>query len=302
MKSFFTSFQLITLFLCTLIVQLHAQQNGGLESWSPSGSPPPFDWKFPTGWTTNNATTEFISAGVTRNTYHFGGEFAAQIKTLNIFGTLTRSQLTLGNAKLDYLNYQIKTYSGGEPLAMVPHQVSFYYQLTTGAPSEYAVADILIKRSSGSEIPEIIFHQSVLLPSVDFYTEMNVDIPDAGINTATDSIVILFSSNDTNEVAANILYVDEVSIDFTSANLPVPGSPQITLFPNPLSEGETLNVNFSALDYKQLDLIDYTGRVVQHDVEIMGAHTLQLCTGHLLPGIYCLVIDHAYKRPFLIVE
>ncbi|MGB4849965.1 MAG: T9SS type A sorting domain-containing protein, partial [Saprospiraceae bacterium] len=283
---------------------LLAQQNGSFENWSPSGSPPPFDWKFPTGWTTNNATTEFTSSGVNRNNYNYSGEFAAQLKTLNIFGTLTRSQLALGNCKLDYPKYRIKAYTGGEPLPMVPQQVTFYYQLTIGQPSEHAVADILIKHPSGSANPDTVFYASVSLPAVDIFTQVNVPIPDVGISTATDSIVILFSSNDTNEVGLNTLYVDAVSVDFVSAIDHGPSSqPSISIYPNPLRTEETLNVNFSDDRIHNLKLMDSTGRIIESacDQNSTGS-CVRIETLHLPPGIYCLIADNKYTRPFVVIE
>lgn len=268
-----------------------AQQNGSFESWSPSGSPPPFDWKFPTGWTTNNATTEFITAGVTRNNYNYAGEFAAQIKTLNIFGTYTRSQLALGNCKLDPPNYQLKAYTGGEPLLMIPDEVSFYYQLTTGVPAEYAVAEVLIKRGSGSAIPDTVYHASMNLPAVDIYTAAHITIPDVGINTVTDSIVILFSSNDTNEVAANILYVDAVSIDFSNAVQPTPGqSSTVRLYPNPVRQGENLTIEQPDKSLSAIEIFDSVGkRIGSCFEEVVADDRIQILTRQWQPGIYFIV-------------
>jgi hypothetical protein len=292
------------LYVILLVNPLAAQQNGSFENWSPSGSPPPFDWKFPTGWTTTNATTEFITSNVNRNNYNFSGEFSAQLKTINIFGTLRRAQLALGHCQLDYPNYQIKAYTGGEPLAMVPQKVSFYYQLTIGNPSEHAVADILIKHPSGSANPDTVFYASISLPAVDIFTEVNVTIPDVGISTATDSIVILFSSNDTNEVGLNTLFVDAVSIDFVSATDRGPSDqPSISLYPNPLRSDEALNINFSDDKIHSLKLMDSTGRIIESacDQNSTGS-TTRIDALHLAPGIYCLIADNTYSRPFVVIE
>jgi hypothetical protein len=306
MRLSLTTFKLSLLFLLTgLAVNfITAQQNGGFENWSPSGSPPPFDWKFPTGWTTTNATTEFITAGVTRNTYHYSGEFAAQIKTLNIFGTYTRSQLALGNCKLDYPHYQVKAWTGGEALSMLPQKVSFFYQLTIGDPVEYAVADILIKHPNGSSSPDTVFYQSVKLPAVDIYTEVNVPIPEAGINIATDSIVILFSSNDTNEIAPNILYVDDVSIDFVSATDPGQlKNEAMVLYPNPVRSGEILNIVFPENKIHDLKILDLTGRIAGGCCDIIVEENYaRLGPVHLASGIYCVIADGKFSSRFVVCD
>ena len=300
MKPTFTRLQFAFILFYSVLfsLTLSAQQNGSFESWSPSGKQPPFDWKFPTGWTTNNATTEFISAGVTRNNYNYSGEFAAQIKTLNIFGTLTRSQLALGNCQLDYPNYQVKAYTGGEALTMIPDEVTFYYQLTTGSPAEHAVAEVLIKRASGSSVPDTVYHATVALPAVSIYTEMQMAIPDVGINIATDSIVILFSSNDTNEVASNILYVDDVSIDFASALYPAPEErSNVLLFPNPVHHGETLTIRQPDGDFSKMKIYDDNGRMIASCLdEVVGDDRVQIQTRLLQPGLYFIVAGNYYSK------
>ncbi|HZV70738.1 MAG TPA: T9SS type A sorting domain-containing protein [Saprospiraceae bacterium] len=302
MKLWFTKFTFCISQLFTFCVVLNGQQNGGFENWSPSGSPPPFDWKYPTGWTTNNATTEFISAGVTRSTVKHSGTYAAQVKTLNIFGTLTRSQLSLGKGKLDYPHYQVAPNTGGEPLAMIPHEVSFFYQLSIDSPAEYAVAEILVKRPSGSTVPETVFHESVMLPAVDIYTEVKVQIPEAGINIATDSIVILFSSNDTSEVGNNILFVDDVSIDFTSANQPAPKMlADISIYPNPLHSGQEIVIKNSSAEIHDISLTDLSGKLVRCFGNFSHAGLeIHLPALDLCPGVYVLVLNNIVRKPVVV--
>jgi|GEM_PF-4609219 len=296
MKPTFTRLHFLLILLQSLLFSftLAAQQNGSFETWLSSGKQPPFDWKYPTGWTTNNATTEFTAAGVTRNNYNYSGEFAAQIKTLNIFGTLTRSQLALGTCQLDYPHYQVKANTGGEPLSMVPNEVTFYYQLTTGSPAEHALAEVLIKRGSGSSTPDTVYYASMVLPAVGIYTEMQMIIPDVGINMTTDSIVILFSSNDTNEVASNILYVDDVSIDFTNSIHPAPEpTSNVMLYPNPVHHGETLTIRQPDGDFSKMKIYDVNGRMIGCCLdELVGDGQVQIQTCQMQPGLYFLVAGH----------
>ena len=306
MRLSFTPISLYILFLFISLASNHAmaQINGGFEIWSPSGSPPPFDWRFPAGWTTTNATSEFIGAGVSRNTDSHSGTYAAQLRTLNIFGTITRSQLAIGTCKLDFPHYQLLGYTGGDDLPMVPGQVSFYYKLTTGDASEYAVADILIKRPTGNEFPDTLFYQSVALQGADAYTEVNIDIPEVGINTATDSIVVVFSSNDTNEVALNILYVDDLTIDFVSANDPDPDRhPAFTLYPNPLQSGEPLTINVAGKELHNLKMIDSLGRRIKCSFSKNGDGNLtSVALDYLVPGVYGVIMDDRYVSHFVVID
>ena len=243
MNKFFTQVvSLIILFFFLGSYNLTAQENGGFENWEPSGSPPPFDWKSPIGWTTNNATTEFSGAAVIQSTDEHSGTLAAHLRTLNLFGTFRRAQLVLGDCALDYPNYSVLPYTGGEPLVMEPRLIRFFYKLSVGDPAEYAVADILIKRPSGNQFPDTIFYEEVRLQATNAYTEMQILIPSLEIDLQSDSIVIGFASNDTNAVALNSLLVDDVSIDFSSANNNIPEQLRLGLYPNPIHSGERLTL------------------------------------------------------------
>ncbi|MBP7239975.1 MAG: hypothetical protein KBA14_07090 [Saprospiraceae bacterium] len=289
-------FSLLYLYVCFFLSPAIGQQNGGFESWSPSGSPPPFDWMYPAGWTTTNAATEFITSGVKRSTDKHGGSYAAQIQTLNIFGTLTRSQLALGNCKINFPEYKLEGNTGGDLLTMIPHQVSFFYKLTIGDPAEYAIADVLIKRASGQAIPDTVFYASFHLQSAATYTEVNILIPKQGINIATDSIVIVFSSNDTNEVATNLLYVDDVSIDFASNNIPIPQDEMaLTVFPNPLHAGQSLTINHPGNVFHDVLMIDNSGRIIEGCFDLFQDGDNTILSGiPAIPGLYNLIIDGRY--------
>ena len=296
------SFSFFIIFMGTaMCVSLYGQQNGGFENWSPSGSPPPFDWKYPTGWTTNNAAVEFNGAGVNRSTDAYSGTYAAQLRTLNIFGNITRSQLALGNVKLDFPKYRLIGYTGGEPLPMVPHGVSFFYKLTTGDTSEYAVVDILIKRrESGDPYPDTVFYESTHLEAASTYTEVNIPISSENINTETDSIVILISSNDTNETAMNVLYVDEVSIDFVSAIDHTQGLQDLyKVYPNPARLSERINV--SGPDVKKVTITDLAGNIVFANNKSFEG-TIDCRGTSLSPGMYFIHLNGVHPIPVFILE
>jgi hypothetical protein len=300
--SYTHSLQFLFLLILTGISNsLTGQQNGGFENWSPSGSPPPFDWKFPTGWTTTNATAEFNGAGVTRSTDAYAGTYAAQLRTLNIFGTITRSQLALGNAKLDFPTYSLIGYTGGEPLTMIPQEVSFFYKLTTGDTAENAVVDILIKRREpGDHYPDTVYYESRYLEATSSYTEVNIPIPSENINTETDSIVIVFSSNDTNETALNLLYVDEVSIDFVSAVDHTSGQQDIfKLYPNPVYVNQSISVSGSPV--KTITITDLKGNVVfANNKSFEGKIDLQ--GNGISAGMYLIHLNGANTIPIVILE
>ena len=239
---------------------VNAQTNGNMEAWSPSGSPPPFDWLYPTGWTTNNGTTEFITSGTKRSTDEHSGSYAAQMSTLNVFGTLTPSVLVLGTAMLDFPNYSVKAYTGGEALTQVPSEVSFYYKLQTGAAFENALFKILIKRGNGSSEPDTVYHEVHGIQAVDAYTEARFSIPEVDISPLTDSIVLVFETN--NEIASgiNVLYVDDVVVDFISATKTPGADPGILVYPNPVYSNQSFVIKAEMDEDSGIELFDLMGR------------------------------------------
>lgn len=299
MKSLLQTLAYILILALSFTFNVNAQQNGDMEEWSSSGSPPPFDWKYPTGWTSTNATSEFNGASITRSTEEHSGTYAAQLRTANIFGTLTRSQLGLGNVKLDFPMYRLVAYTGGEPLPMFPNQVSFFYKLTVGHSNEYAVADVLIKRrEAGDPYPDTVYHVSTHLQEAGVYTEVNIPIVTDNINPETDSILIVFSSNDTNEIAANTLLIDDVSIDFASAVNPSPNQNTVTIFPNPVHTNETLHF---ATTVEHISIFNPFG-IVLFSINDSDIQSIDLSKTRLAPGIYFLRVNDEKPVKLLVTE
>jgi hypothetical protein len=303
MKNKYIRFLFMLVFLVYKENVCFSQQNGGMESWTPSGSPPPFDWLYPTGWTTNNATTEFITSGTKRSTDEHSGTYAAQLRTLNVFGSLTRSQLVLGTAMLDNPNYQVKAYTGGEPLSFVPTALSFYYKLDVDNVLEYAVAEVLIKRGTGTAVPDTVYHEKRMLSPVASYTNVEILIPNVGIDILTDSIVIAFASNDENEAGLNILYIDDVHIDEASALSPGPGAQTYSLYPNPVQQGIDVTVEVIGYQLGKLDILDVMGRKVNAEVSMsIDHHRATIHTSRCMPGVYLLMMDGEPAQNILLVQ
>lgn len=299
MKPSLQTITYIFLLIVSFTGNILAQQNGGMEDWSPSGSPPPFDWKFPTGWTTTNATTEFSGAAVTQSTDEHSGTYAAQLRTIDLFGTLTRSQMALGNVKLDYPLYRLIGYTGGEDLSFVPNALSFYYKLTTGNANEYAVADVLIKRrEAGDPYPDTVYFESVQLSSAATYTKVNVPFPTDNINAETDSIVIVFSSNDTNAIALNTLLIDDVSIDFASAITPTPNQSSVAIYPNPVHTDQVLH--FTSL-VDQFFILDAYGHTLFSKSED-DMPSINLLETNITPGIYYVQVNKEKVKKLVVID
>ena len=306
MKHIYTCIVLaaVQFLLFSMLVPLSAQQNGGFENWSPSGSPPPFDWKFPTGWTTTNATTEFITAGVRRVTDVHSGTYAAEIKTLNVFGTNRRSQLALGLCKLNYPEYRIEPYTGGEAMTSIPQEVSFYYKLSNLDSTDVASVEVMIKRPPGIAFEDLVFYTRLDLQPAGTYARMNIPIGESGIDIETDSILIVFSSNGPDAIGTNVLMVDDVAIDFTSSNHPGPSTGSAgVVYPNPVRSAGTLTIVSPGKEIHEVHMIDAAGRTVSGCPQLAGdEEELQLTNLPSVPGIYSLLVDRKYITRIVVMD
>lgn len=306
MKPYLSMLRNCTLYFFCLAfsLEMYSQTNGGFESWLPSGSPPPFDWMYPEGWTTNNATTEFTSAGVSRNTDAHSGTYAARLRTVNVFGELRSAQLVLGNCEISYPTYSVIVNTGGEDLPELPQSLSFYYKLDTGDPGESAMLETLIKRPAGGDEPDTVFWQTTSLPATDTYTKMEIQIPDVDIQIDTDSIVLSFTSNISSPLAQNTLWVDDVVIDFTSALKPVLSvAENVLLFPNPVSRGDVLHLAWENKDYTSIEILNINGINHSHDcVTQILQHGADISTDPLAPGMYCVKSGSVLLGRFVIID
>ena len=301
---FSTSCFLIIIFIfLAKMPYMGAQTNGNMEAWSPSGSPPPFDWLYPTGWTTNNGTTEFITSGTKRSTDEHSGTYAAQMSTLNVFGTLTPSILVLGTAMLDFPNYSVKAHTGGEALTQVPTEVSFYYKLQTGAAFENALFKILIKRGNGSGDPDTVYHEVHGIQAVDQYTEARFPIPDVEIDILTDSIVLVFLTNNENASGINVLYVDDIVVDFASATNTTAENNTVVVYPNPVYSNQSFVVKAEMQEDSQVELFDLMGRKMM-DVffEKWKNDEWRISTNGLQGGLYTLRLGTGQTVKVIVVD
>ena len=188
---------------------------------------------------------------------------------------------------------------------MVPSAVSFYYKFNPESPFESGSAEVLIKRrEAGSQFPDTVFYEMYYLSINDDYFEAVIPIPDVGIQTATDSIVLVFSSNDTMEFGINVLHVDDVSIQFTSSSENEIKNDFVKVYPNPIRAGETLHVSLPYDgDIEEVQLYNSTGRLVSDTQKFyLVGDGISLQVTHLLPGIYHLFADGKHLSTLIITD
>ena len=216
-----SSVPLCIYFLCLFfaVSALSAQSlpNSSFEDWTPSGSPPPFDWEEPTGWKSNNASTEFTQAGVRRSQTSHSGQYGVLIMTINAFGEDVPGMMANGNPKLDFSTYSLDLMTGGTPVTGRPSGLAGFYRFSSSSPGDSALAVVILKRYNElTSTNEVIGGGSYSLGPTDAYRSFEVPIVYQS-EAIPDSVVVAFySTSPISPVAGGQLNVDDIDLLFGS--------------------------------------------------------------------------------------
>jgi hypothetical protein len=279
--------------------------NMNVDLWTPSGSPPPFDWYEPTDWQSNNATTEFISATVSKSSTAQSGPYSAQIRTINVFGNNTAGILTNGNATLDYAGYSVFTKTAGTPYTAKPTSLDGYYKYTVTTSPDTAMVICLLKKwnASTSQADTIGIGTLKLLPAASFQAfSCTVNYPSSA---TPDSIAIfIYSSIPASAQNGSILLVDNLSLaGVTGIEQPVESMPEVNVYPSPVSAGGMVRFNVDPAKPFGVCIFDAQGQLVMEKSAVVsarefmldlpaGLYTYRLTDeGHKLIGSGRLVVD-----------
>ncbi len=293
MKNFLKQFTCLVVNVIGLVSISQAQiviPNAGFEQWDSSGSPAPFNWLQPTDWSSTNPVTEFIGAGISKTTDSHSGNFASQIRTLNVFGTNRAGGLVCGKAKTETSpSYTIFPITGGQTVTGKPINVRGFYKFSSVTSGDSAWVIVINKKWNASlNAPDTIGFGIKKLPLAGGYELFEVAISDWNAAVNPDSIVVaFFSSNPDSALAGGIFFVDQVIIDFaTSVETPDDKIIGINIFPNPTDGIIKINFNKPG-SFEQLQVISSTGKIILTK-NISGLQSYLLDIEKLPVGLYLL--------------
>lgn len=310
-KNLHHSLLLIAVCVFTNTSSLFAQvtlPNDSFEQWDSSGNPPPFDWHQPSDWSSTNPVTEFISAGITKSTDAHSGNFAAQIKTLNIFGTYRAGGLVCGHAKnVTSPDYTILPVTGGQPVSNKPVKVRGWYKFSTTTSSDSACVIVINKKwNTGSSDYDTIGLSRTYLPPASTYTLFEAWITDWDNFNSPDSVAVaFFSSNPDTASAGGILLVDDVELDFTtSISENEISMNEFQLYPNPASD--ELNIFFNKNSFfTSLNIYSSIGKIISSE-KISGDSNFTIDVHSLPAGLYLIEMKNdtglSVQKKFLKVD
>ncbi len=161
----------------------------------------------------------------------------------------------------------------------------------------------MVKRTTESEFRDTIFYEAIFLSAASNYTEAQILIPALEINPQSDSIIIGFYSNDTSGTALNELLVDDVRIDFVSADHPV-RSQKLSVYPSPLNAGAQLTITHDEdIDIKDIKIVDPSGKVhLNSGCSVIDENNITVSTAGLRAGIYCIQINGIWNSRFVVSD
>jgi hypothetical protein len=188
--------------------------NGGMEDWTPSGQPPPFDWEEPTGWKSNNSVVEFISASVVKSKNAYEGTYSCFIKTIPMFGGHVAGMLVNGDPEVLVMDYTVNILSGGTPVSYRPDYLTGYYKYEDPeVPEDSAFVIVILKKfNTAFNKIDTIGIGTKALPMVNTYTQFTVNV-NYLFSDIPDSVIVAFMSTKP-EISGTkgLLYIDNVSL------------------------------------------------------------------------------------------
>lgn len=266
--------------------------NGGFEEWKASGQPAPFNWFEPKGWGTSNPRTEVTLAGVRKSSDKRSGTLAAEINTVNVFGELTPTAMSLGHLKIDWNKYKDFIYSGGMKLSKLPTSIKFWYKYKSDGANDQGLVRVFLKRyNKVSKTSTLIFQDSLILDKEAVFTEQKINVNTNDFNMESDSFGIIFLSGIEGKIKGKgQLVIDDLAledinrVENTELKRPL-------LFPNPVLENSYFYIKINTnKTYTRFDfaLSSLNGTHSNFDVEIIDDGLYRILPQSLPIGTYVL--------------
>lgn len=299
-------FEVTVILTFSLMIGVQGQTpvpNGGFETWTSSGS-----YENPQYWDTPNAAIAFsVPFGtkvVTKSPDHNSGSFSARLesKQLTFPSLVVPGVVTLGTLSIDLfaLTYAI---NGGVPITDKPtHLKGFYkYQPKGGDSCAIGIGMMRWNGTGRDSVGMGIFstHDTVNTWTP-FYAWIDYVLP----NPPDTFNILAISSADSTPTAGTVLYVDDISLDYTTGiNREDPAS-GVDIYQDREEEQILVYFDFEKPETTEIQLFNMTGQVVaQTPVEtLVKSRRIISCKG-FSTGVYIMEILHGgikYCKKFFI--
>lgn len=264
MKYRFFSWTLLVLFTA----HARAQQlpNAGFETWGTrSGN------QAPQGYVTSDDYAQrlvgFGLSTVTPSTTVHGGQYAARVAGVNVFGKNVPGILVLGDvARLTQAGAASFSFRGGLPYTSRPARLQYWYRFS-GAAQDSAILYLELRKGPRATARTVAFGSAFLLApgnATTVYTLGTIPLTYGAGAYMPDSVRFTVVVGSARSAGSAVLYVDDVSLSGgTLAVVAKQATQGVTVYPNPSLGGRfTVRTPDPILAAAPLAVSDGLGRVV----------------------------------------
>jgi hypothetical protein len=296
MKRFISGLIIFSFFF---LMRLNGQTlvpNGGFETWINHGS-----YDNPQYWDTPNQAIAialpFGTKVVTKSTDPNSGSFSARLesKQLSLPSIVVPGVVTLGTLTIDIF---AQTYgiSGGVPITDKPTHLKGFYKYQPKGGDSCAIGIGLTKWNSG-------VRDSVGIGAFSTHDTVNVWTPfyawiDYVHTEQPDTFNILaISSADSTPTAGTVLYVDDISLDYTLGVNPEDPAAGINIYQDREEHQILVYFDFGKAENTEIRLFNMTGQSVWQtpDETVLKGRRILNYTG-FTTGVYLMEILHGGKK------
>lgn len=291
----------LLLILSVSLINTEAQDtltNQGLNRWEKSGKQPPFDWSEPQGWTSSNALTEFISAGVSEVTLPQSGSSQAQLKTINVFGQDVPAVLINGDFPISISDTARFPLLGGEPMTTVKTKFYGMYNFTSSTVDDSATVVVAFKKfNTTTQKPDLIAIGDIYLPTTTSGLHpFSFNIDAVKFDTPDSVVVTILSSKVDNFKSGGTLTIDYTGFDKPS-NLKEIMPTQTKVYPSPANNTITLQTSLNGFSYS---IYDVTGKTQLSGTTNQYNTTIDI--RDFKGGLYFVHINGANVKPIKFIK
>jgi hypothetical protein len=266
--------------------------NGSFETWINHGS-----YEDPQYWDTPNQETSSIplfgTVVVTKSTDHEDGSFSAKLETkhifiipLNIPGVVTLGNLNINLTALTF------TITGGAPITDNPtHLQGFYKYFPKGGDS--CAIGIALFKTTGNVADTIAYGSFSTHDTITDWTPFSAWINYLQqVTPDTMNIVAVSSAQDTS-TAGTILYVDNITLDYTVGIDPQNPQSGIRIYQDKETKRLLLFFDFDHPQQTSAALYNMSGQIVKSlPVAYLQKQRQVIRYDDLRKGVYVLQIIH----------
>jgi Putative carbohydrate metabolism domain len=296
MKRFFV---VAALFSFLLVIRTQGQTpvpNGDFENWTSFGS-----YENPTNWDTPNQAISialpFGTQVVTKSTDHESGSFSARLesKQLTLPSIVVPGVVTLGTLTINIFT-QTFSLNGGVPIQDKPTHLKGFYKFQPKGGDSCTIGIGFTKWNNG-------VRDSVGLGAFSTHDTVNVWTPfyawiDYVLTEQPDTFNILaISSADIAPTAGTVLYVDNISLDYTTGINSEDPAAGIDIYQDREEQQILVYFDFEKPEATEIQLFNMTGQVVaKAPVETRMKDREILKYKGFTTGVYVLEILHGGEK------